>query len=277
MGRVEGKVAFITGAARGQGRSHAVRLAEEGASIIAADICADLPGVSYPMGTEAELAETASLIEERGRPVVTRIADVRDSAALDGALKAGVERFGRLDVVCANAGANVTPTPAHLMDERAWNTSIDVNLTGVWRTCKAAIPYLLEGERGGSIIITSSTCGLRGCENGAHYSSAKHGVIGLMEVLAKELAGQMIRVNAVNPTQVPTAMIMHEEMYRLFCPDLEAPGPEAFAVASQRTNLFPIPWVEARDVSDAVLFLASEESRFITGACLPVSAGAQIK
>lgn len=277
MGRVEGKVALITGAARGQGRSHAIRLAEEGASIIAVDICSDIPGVSYAMGTERELDETASLIEELGRPVVTGVADVRDTAALDAVLQVGIDRFGRLDIVCANAGVNVTPTLAHLMDDRAWNISIDVNLTGVWRTCKAAIPWLLEGGRGGSIVITSSTCGLRGCEHGAHYSSAKHGVIGLMEVLAKELAPSMIRVNAVNPTQVPTAMIMHEEMYRLFCPDLALPRAEDFAAASQRTNLLPIPWVEARDVSEAVLFLASEEARFITGVCLPVAAGAHIK
>lgn len=277
MGRVDGKVAFITGAARGQGRSHAIRLAEEGADIIAVDICGNVKGVQYAMGSQEELDETARLVQQLGRRVVAAVADVRDSVALTTAVDAGVAELGRLDIVCANAGVNASPTKGHLLEDEVWNAAIDINLTGVWRTCKASIPHLLAGGRGGSIIITSSTCGLKGCEHGAHYSSAKHGVIGLTQVLAKELAPHMIRVNAVNPTQVDTPMIMQEEMYRLFCPALEDPGPEDFAIASRQTNLLPIPWVESLDVSNAVLFLASDEARYITGICLPVDAGSHIK
>jgi (+)-trans-carveol dehydrogenase len=275
-GRVEGKVALITGAARGQGRSHAVRLAEEGADIIAVDLCADLPNVPYPLATPDDLAETARQVEALDRRIVARRADVRDSAALASAVRDGVAELGRLDIVCANAGVN-QPASAQDMDSDVWLDIVDIDLSGVWRTCKAAIPHLIAGRDGGSIVLTSSAAGLKGYANIAHYTAAKHGVVGLMKTLAQELAPHRIRVNTVNPTQVDTLMIMNEPMYRLFCPDVDEPTREDFAPASQAMHLLPIPWVDPRDVSNAVLFLASDEARYITGTALPVDAGVLIK
>ncbi len=277
MGRLNGKVAFVTGAARGQGRSHAIRLAEEGADIIAVDICRDIAAVPYPSGTADELAETVEMVEKLDRRIISAVADVRDSAALAAAVAEGVSNLGRLDIVCANAGVNAGSALAHLMEDDIWDATIDINLSGVWRTCKAAIPHIIEGGRGGSIVLTSSVAGLKGYANVAHYVSAKHGVVGLMKVLCKELAPHMIRVNTVNPTQVDTPMIQHEAMYRLFVPDKTDPTREDFSVASQETNILPIPWVEPIDISNAVVFLASDEARYITGVSLPVDAGCLAK
>jgi SDR family mycofactocin-dependent oxidoreductase len=272
-GRVAGKVAFITGAARGQGRSHAVRLAEEGADIIAVDRCADLASVPYPLATPGDLAETVRQVEALDRRIVARQADVRDQAALTAAVHDGLAEFGRLDIVCANAGVN-QPVPAKDMDSGVWADIVDVDLSGVWRTCKAAIPHLIAGGRGGSVVLTSSAAGLKGYANIAHYTAAKHGVVGLMKTLAQELAPHRIRVNTVNPTQVDTDMIQNESMYHLFCPDIENPTREDFGAASAATILLPVDWVESIDVSNAVLFLASDEARYITGVALPVDAGA---
>jgi SDR family mycofactocin-dependent oxidoreductase len=274
-GRVEGKVAFITGAARGQGRSHAVRLAQEGADIIAVDHCADIDTVDYPMATEADLAETVRQVEALGRRIVATQADVRDTESLKAAVDAGVAELGRLDIVCANAGI-LSNGPSHELTEDTWGQMIDINLSGVWRTCKAAIPHLIEGGRGGSIVLISSVAGLRSYSGVSHYVSAKHGVVGLMKTLAQELAPHSIRVNTVNPTQVDTEMIQNESMYHLFCPDIENPTREDFGAASGATILLPIDWVESIDVSNAVLFLASDEARYITGVALPVDAGALI-
>jgi SDR family mycofactocin-dependent oxidoreductase len=277
MGRVEGRVALITGAARGQGRSHALRLAEEGADIIAVDNCATIPGVPYAGGSIAELAETVELVESLDRRIVSAVADVRDYAALRAAVDRGVAELGRLDIVCANAGIITEPASALAMDEDSWQVMIDVNLTGVWLTCKAAVPHVVAGGRGGSVILTSSIAGLQGHANIANYVSAKHGVVGLMKTLANELAPHMIRVNSVNPTQVATPMIMNEVMMRLFVPDSDNPTDEQFAAASQTSQALAIPWVESIDVSNAVLFLASDEARYITGVALPVDAGALVK
>jgi SDR family mycofactocin-dependent oxidoreductase len=276
-GRVAGKVAFITGAARGQGRSHAIRLAQEGADIIAVDICEDVPGIPYPGATEADLAETVKLVEALDRRIVAAKADVRDYAGLKAVLDDGVAQLGRLDIVSANAGIGTAPVPAWEMDESVWQTLIDINLTGVWHTAKAAIPLLIEGGHGGSIILTSSAAGLQAYENIAHYVSAKHGVVGLMRTLALELAPHFIRVNSIHPTQVDTPMIQNEPTWRLFRPDLEHPTEADFAPASQAMNALPIPWVEPVDISNAVLYLASDESRYVTGVALPVDAGAVIK
>ena len=275
-GRVAGAVALVTGAARGQGRSHAVRLAEEGADVILVDVCADLPEVPYPLGTEADLAETAAMVRAAGGRATATIADVRDGTALRAAVDAGVEELGRLDVVCANAGVNA-PGPTHELSEEAWQCVLDVDLSGTWRTVAACIPHVRAGGRGGSIVLTSSAAGLKGYANIAHYTAAKHGVNGLMKTLAQELAPDRIRVNSVNPTQVDTPMIMNDPMYALFCPDVDHPDREDFAPVSQAMNALPVPWVEARDVSDAVLFLASDESRYITGVALPVDAGVLVK
>jgi SDR family mycofactocin-dependent oxidoreductase len=276
-GRVAGKVAFITGAARGQGRSHAIRLAQEGADIIAVDICEDVPGIPYPGPTEADLAETAKQVEALDRRIVATKADVRDYPALKAAVDDGVAQLGRLDIVSANAGIGASPVKAWEMDDSTWQTMLDINLTGVWHAAKAAIPHLIEGGNGGSIILTSSAAGLQAYENIAHYVSAKHGVVGLMRTLALELAPYMIRVNSIHPTQVDTDMIQNEATYRLFRPDLEHPTREDFATASQSVNALPIPWVEPVDISNAVLFLASDEGRYITGVTLPVDAGTVIK
>lgn len=274
--RLAGQVALITGAARGQGRSHAVRLAQEGADIIALDLCADLEHVPYSLATAADLAETVALVEALGRRVVARIADVRDLASLRAAVDEGVATLGRLDIVCANAGVN-KPAPMTEMDEAVWLEIVDIDLSGVWRTCRAAIPHLLAGRRGGAIVLTSSAAGLKAYANIAHYTAAKHGVNGLMKTLAQELAPHRIRVNTVNPTQVDTPMIMNPPMYKLFCPDLDDPGRDDFAPVSEAMNALPIPWVDARDVSNAVVFLASDEARYITGVALPVDAGVLIK
>jgi (+)-trans-carveol dehydrogenase/(-)-trans-carveol dehydrogenase len=276
-GRVAGKVAFITGAARGQGRSHAIRLAQEGADIVAVDICEDVPGIPYPGATEADLAETVRQVEALDRRIVAVKADVRDPRALKAALDDGVAQLGRLDIVCANAGIGTAPVTAWEMDEAVWQTMIDINLTGVWHTAKVAIPHLIAGGNGGSIIITSSAAGLQAYENIAHYVSAKHGVVGLMRTLALELAPHFIRVNSIHPTQVDTPMIQNEPTWRLFRPDLDHPTEADFAPASQAMNALPIPWVDPVDISNAVLYLASDESRYVTGVTLPVDAGAVIK
>ncbi len=272
-GRVEGKVAFITGAARGQGRSHAVRLAEEGADIIAVDYCGDIDTVDYPMANEQDLAQTVKMVEALGRRIVASQADVRDGDSLKNAVDAGVAELGRLDIVSANAGI-LSNGQSHELSEQTWGQMIDINLSGVWRTCKAAIPHLIAGGRGGAIVLTSSVAGLRSYNGVSHYVSAKHGVVGLMKTLAQELAQYNIRVNTLNPTQVDTAMIQNESMYKLFSPDIAEPTREDFGRASAATILLPIDWAESIDVSNALLFLASDEARYITGVALPIDGGA---
>lgn len=275
-GRVEGKVAFITGAARGQGRSHAVRLAQEGADIIAVDALKDMDTVPYPMATEDDLAETVRQVEALGRRIVTAHADVRDFESLKQAVDSGVAELGHLDIVSANAGI-LSFGSVEELDEATWGQMLDINLSGVWRTVKAAVPVMVEQGTGGSIVLTSSVAGLRSYGGVGHYVSAKHGVVGLMKTLAQELAEHRIRVNSVNPTQVDTEMVQHQAMYDLFSPDLEHPTKDDFAAASGETILLPIPWVESIDVSNAVLFLASDEARFITGVALPVDGGVLVK
>ncbi|MDR5700463.1 mycofactocin-coupled SDR family oxidoreductase [Agromyces aerolatus] len=276
MGRVEGKVAFITGAARGQGRSHAIRLAQEGADIIAIDICEAVPTNDIPPATEADLQETVRQVEALDRRIVATKADVRDYDALKAAVDAGVAELGRLDIVAANAGIAGSPSSAEDITEEGWRTMVDINLSGVWHTAKATIPHL-KAAGGGSLIITSSDAGLFGYPNLAHYVSAKHGVVGLMRTLALELANDMIRVNSIHPTTVATDMVLNDTIYRLFRPDLENPTKQDFADAATAMNALPVPWVEAVDISNAVLWLASDEARYVTGVTLPVDAGAFVK
>jgi SDR family mycofactocin-dependent oxidoreductase len=275
--RLDGKVAFITGAARGQGRSHAVRLAEAGADIIAIDICADIPGLLYPSATEDDLKETVRLVQGLGRRIVAAPADVRDGAELKQALDRGVEQLGRLDIVSANAGVATVARKAQDLPEEIWNDMIDINLSGVWRTAKVAIPHLLAGGRGGAIVLTSSVAGLKGYENLAHYVASKHGVVGLMRTLAVELARDGIRVNSIHPAQVDTPMIMNDATYKLFLPGASDPSREQFAVASQAMNALPIPWLDPLDISNALLFLVSDDARYITGVALPIDAGVMIR
>lgn len=277
-GRVDGKVAFITGAARGQGRSHAVRLAEEGADIIAVDVCAPISSnPEIPPATPDDLAETADLVKGLNRRIVTAEVDVRDFAALDAVVRGGVEQLGRLDIVVANAGIGNGGQTLDKTSEDDWTDMIDVNLSGVWKTVKAAVPHLLSGGRGGSIILTSSVGGLKPYAHTGHYIAAKHGVIGLMRTFAVELGQHSIRVNAVCPTNVNTPLFMNEGTKKLFRPDLENPGVDDLAVAAQFMHVLPIGWVEPVDVSNAVLFLASDESRYITGLPVTVDAGSMLK
>jgi (+)-trans-carveol dehydrogenase len=277
MRRLEGKVAFVTGAARGQGRSHAVRLADEGADIIAIDVCEDQPHMPYAGATEADFAATVKEVEALGRRIVAVKSDVRDLTSLRAAVDDGVAQLGRLDIVVANAGIGSAPGLAEELDEDSWTDMLDVNLSGVWRSCKVAIPHLKAGGRGGSMILTSSAAGLMAYQNAAHYVSAKHGVVGLMRALALELGSYSIRVNSVHPTQVDTEMIMNDATRRLFRPDIENPTEDDFAQASQELQVLPIPWVHSVDVSNAVLWLASDEARYVTGVALPVDAGTIIK
>ncbi|MBY0286883.1 MAG: mycofactocin-coupled SDR family oxidoreductase [Mycobacteriaceae bacterium] len=277
-GRVEGKVAFVSGAARGQGRSHAVRLAEEGADIIAVDVCKRISSqTDIPAATPDDLAETADLVKNLNRRIITAEVDVRDYDALKAAVDSGVEQLGRLDVVVANAGIGNGGATLDKTSEDDWRDMIDVNLSGVWKTVKAAVPHLLSGDRGGSIILTSSVGGLKPYPHTGHYIAAKHGVIGLMRTFAVELGQHLIRVNAVCPTNVNTPLFMNEGTMKLFRPDLENPGPDDLAVAAQFMHVLPVGWVESIDVSNAVLFLASDESRYITGLPVTVDAGSMLK
>lgn len=271
MGSLDGKVAFITGAARGQGRSHAVHLAREGAGIIAVDICADIASNGYPMASRAELDETVELVESVGGKIVAAVADVRDYAGLRSALDAGVEQFGRLDIVCANAGIATMAFRELTIEEELemWTDVIDVNLTGALHTAKAAIPHMLAGARGGSIIFTSSTAGLKGFggaqAGGLGYAASKHGIVGLMRTLANALAPQRIRVKTVHPTAVNTMMAVNPAM-TAFLENYPDGG-------SHLQNPMPVGLLEPEDISHAVAFLASDAAQYITGVTLPVDAG----
>ncbi|NGP08108.1 mycofactocin-coupled SDR family oxidoreductase [Rhodococcus sp. 14C212] len=274
MGQLEGKVALVTGAARGQGRSHAVRLAEEGADVIVVDICAKPATTKYRGATEDELQETARHIEKLGQRTHVAVADVRSLSQLQDVVAEGVAKLGRLDTVVANAGI-FSSAPLHQLTEEQWDEMIDINLSGVWKTMRATVPILIEQGEGGSIVLISSTGGLQGFPNFAHYVAAKHGVTGLARTAANELGAHRIRCNSLHPTSVLTDMIDNEDMYRLFRPDLETPTHEDFREACETAmNVLPTPWIEPVDVSNAVVWLASDAARYVTGIAMPVDAGA---
>ncbi|MCX4095832.1 mycofactocin-coupled SDR family oxidoreductase [Nocardia sp. alder85J] len=275
MGKLDGKVAFITGAARGQGRSHAVRLAEEGADIIALDVCRQIDTVEYATANSADLAETVRLVEKTGRRIIAAEADIRDYDAVKQVVDAGVAEFGRLDIVLANAGIS-TMAPTLEMSEEVWTTMIDINLTGQWRTVKAAVPHIVAGGRGGSVVLVSSLAAMATNENMAHYSAAKTGLIGLMRVLAKELAPHSIRVNTVHPTTVATDMILNDVTYKLFRPDLPNPTRADFEQAALTLNALPVPALESIDISNAILYLVSDDGRYVTATRHVVDAGGQL-
>jgi (+)-trans-carveol dehydrogenase len=277
-GRVEGKVAFITGAARGQGRAHAVRLAQEGADIIAVDICKKIDTVDLiAASTPEDLAETADLVKGHNRRIYTAEVDVRDYDALKAALDTGVEQLGKLDIIVANAGIGNGGQTLDKTSEADWTAMIDINLSGVWKTVKAGVPHLLAGGNGGSIILTSSVGGLKAYPHCGHYVAAKHGVVGLMRTFAVELGAQNIRVNSVHPTNVNTPLFMNDGTMRLFRPDLENPGPDDMKIVGQLMHTLPIGWVEPEDIANAVLFLASDEARYVTGVTLPIDGGSCLK
>lgn len=272
MGRVEGKVALITGAARGQGRSHAVRLAEEGADIVAIDACRPVPYVTYPMPGPDDLRETARLVEQLDRRCLVHQVDVRDTAGLNAAVEDTLSTFGRLDIACVNAGASAFNTLVEMSDDE-WDEIISINLTGAWKTLRAAANGMIRAGNGGSIILTSSTGGTKGVPNTGHYNAAKHGLVGLMRTAANELALQNIRVNTIHPTSVGTPLLLNDTIFKLFRPDLESPGPEDFAPIISGMNLLPVPWLEPRDVSNTVLWLASDEAKYVTAETIHVDAG----
>ena len=278
MARFDGKVAVITGAARGQGRNHAVRLAAEGADVIALDICHDIDTVAYDLATPADLAETARLVTAQGRRVVPAEVDVRDADALSRAVNDGAGQLGGLDVVLANAGIGIMDAGAD--PRRAFRDQLDVNLVGVWNTIHAAAPLMIEQGRGGAVVLTSSAFGLTGRGgDGAGgtdgYVASKHGVVGLMRTFATWLAPHGIRVNCVNPSGVATRMVLNPAVEALFGGgDDPAPDPKPVADVA---NLFDVGLVEVDDVTAAVAFLASDEARYITGVALPVDAGMLVR
>ena len=278
MGLVDGKVALVTGAARGQGRSHAVRLAAEGADVIAVDICADpLETLSYPLSTEDDLDTTVSQVQATGRRAVKAIADVRSLSEMQAAVDAGLAELGKIDIVCANAGIGTWAVVWEMTAEQ-WQEMIDINLTGVFNTVRAALPSMVERGEGGSLVLTSSTAGLRAYPNTAHYTAAKHGVIGLMKVLTQECGPHRIRVNAVCPTTVRTPLVINDATFELFAPDRKNPGEDDVREAFEGLNILPgVAWVEPGDVSDAVLFLCSDAAKYITGVALPIDAGNIVK
>jgi (+)-trans-carveol dehydrogenase len=275
-GRVAGKVAFITGAARGQGRSHAVRLAAEGADIIAVDVCAPIDSTNYPAATTEDLAETARLVEATGRRILTKVADVRDDQALEKAVGEGVERLGSLDIVIANAGICTTDSLL-TCPPAVFREVIDINLTGVFNTMVAGVKPMIEGGRGGSVILVSSIMGLMSSGGIPAYTAAKHGLVGLMRSAAHELAPHRIRVNSIHPGNVRTTMIENDAMARLFRPDLESPTLEDTREGFTSMNLLPEPWLEVEDITEAVVYLVGESGRFVTGITLPIDQGAVVK
>jgi len=280
MGRVQGKVAFITGAARGQGRSHAVRLAEEGADIIAVDLCRDFETVGYPMATPDDLKETARLVERLDRRIVAVEADVRDRSQLQAAIERGIAELGGLDIVVAQAGIAGMKGEPQL---QAWTDVVDTNLLGTINAVHAALPHLPAGA---SIVATGSTAAYMNTlpvteagsdPGGTAYVFSKRGIANFVHELARNLAPRMIRVNAVHPTNCNTDMLQSDPMYRTFRPDLENPTREDAEPAFYVQQAMPIPYVEPADISNAVLFLASDEARYITGAQLRVDAGGYLK
>lgn len=272
MRRLDGKVALITGAARGQGRSHAVRLAEEGAAIVAIDIAAAIPTAYYPAATPADLNQTAKLVKAEGAAVLAAEADVRDQAALDEVVARALGTFGHIDIVVANAGTAAHAPTWELADDQ-WQNVVDVNLTGVWRTVRACVPSMIARGQGGAIVLTSSLAGLHGYGNIASYVAAKHGVNGLMRTLANELGPHNIRVNTVCPGLINTDMMMNDETYAMFRPEVESPTLQDALQVFRTMQLLPMDWLEPRDVSNAIAFLVSDEARAITGVALPVDGG----
>ena len=272
MGRLDGKVAFVTGVARGQGRNHAVRLAQEGADIIAVDVCRGLDTVPYEGPDPSDLDAVAKEVEATGRRILAREVDVRDLAGLQEVVADGVSAFGRLDIVLANAGI-VSYGELVELDEATWQEMIDVNLTGVWKTVRAACPAIIESGRGGAVVMTSSTAGLKALHTLGHYVAAKHGVIGLMRNLANELAPHKIRVNAIAPTNVDTVMLKNPGVYRMFRPDIDEPTEEDAYEGFVEHHLIKEPWIERDDVSNAILYLVSDDGRFVTGTTLSIDLG----
>jgi len=278
MGLLDGKVAFVTGAARGQGRSHAIRLAQEGADIIAIDACATPDWLSYPLATEADLAQTVKDVEALDRRIIAAKADIRDYDAVRELLDEGVAALGgRLDIVAANAAVISWPQDLWAIDVAEFRELIDVTLTGTFITLKSAVPHMIAAGHGGSIVLTSSGAAITAGKGLGDYKAAKNGVLALKDTLACELAEHFIRVNAICPTAVDTPMIHNDNLHRAFRPDLEHPGRDDVKDGFAEMNLLPIPWVDPVDVSNAIVWLCSDAARYVTGITLPVDAGNHLK
>lgn len=275
MGSAAGKVAVITGAARGQGRSHAVRFAREGADIVAIDFADTIDSVAYPLAAEDDLRQTARLVEEQGRRVLAIDADVRDRTAMEKAVASTLETFGRIDILSANAGI-LSYAPAAEVTPQQWDDTIAVNLDGVWHIVRAVIPSMIAAGSG-VIVLTSSLVGIRPSANALPYVAAKSALVGMTKALAIELGPHNVRVNSVHPTTVGTDMVLNEPTYRMFRPDLENPTQEDCLAAFASLQVLPIPWIEPRDVTAAVVWLCSDEARYVTGVNLPIDGGAAIK
>jgi SDR family mycofactocin-dependent oxidoreductase len=273
MGALDGKVAFISGGARGQGRAHAIRLAQDGADIITFDIGEQIDSVPYPLGSDDELAETVKQVEALGRRIVAAKADVRDQVAVEKVLQEGLGEFGRVDIVLANAGIMPVLGPTSTVVQ-AWHDCIDVMLSGVLYTIEAAIPAMVEQDQGGSIVITSSAAGLKGTTRSLRtktygmlgYTAAKHGVVGLMRAYANALGSYRIRVNSIHPTGADTPMVNNDAFL--------GAAPQVPELFEAMTNILPVPLIEAQDMANAVAWLVSDEARYITGATIPIDAGA---
>jgi SDR family mycofactocin-dependent oxidoreductase len=271
MGKLDGKVALITGGARGQGRSHAITFAREGADIIVCDLAAQIETVPYTMSDPDDLSETVKLVEEQDRRCVAMQADVRDTAQVKSVVDRAIAEFGQVDILIANAGI-VAPVPLIDISDQAWSDMVETDLTGVFKSIRAVAPYMIE-RRSGRIIATSSMVGKTGVPGLAHYVAAKWGVIGLVKSAALEFGQYGITVNAVCPTNVDTPMIQNPAMYSLFAPDIQNPTRDDVVPGFTSLNALPIPWVQVQDISEGMLYLAAESGRYVTGETLTIAAG----
>lgn len=276
MGQLDGKVAFITGVARGQGRSHALTLAREGASIIGLDLCGKPTTTAYPGTTEEDLQETVRLVKNAGGQIFVDIADTRDYEAVKDVFDRGLAQFGRIDIVVPNAGI-CSGAKTWEIEPEDWREMVDINLNGVFHTVKAAVPTMIAQNQGGAIVFIGSTEALKGAENISSYAASKHGVTGLMTSLARELGQYNIRVNSVNPTCVDTDMINNDFVYGLFRPDLDKPSRDDVIDTFSGTHILPVPWMQPEDVSNAILYLVTDPGRYITATPLVIDAGFMIK
>lgn len=275
MGKMDGKVVLITGGARGQGRAHAVRMAEEGADVIVTDICEQLPYVEYPLGTRDELAETVALVQKFERTCLSYEVDARDAKKMKQVVAEAVGRLGRLDTVIINHGISVTHGTESEDADEIWDLILDVNLTGVFKTVRAVVPHMREN--GGSILITASAAGLIGLYGHPAYTAAKHGIVGLVKTMAAELSQHWIRVNAVCPTAVTTPLFMNQAHIKAFCGDDQSKTFDDMVWPATTLNLLPVPWIEPEAISAAMLYLASDDGKYVTGIALPVDAGMTIQ